>query len=134
MVDLRTKLAVFWLFIAVTMSANTLLYLVVPGIIDQIRSGKIVGMQAGPELILGMAVAYYWVPLVMSVVSLTLNDRASRGMNVIIGVFYVVFTLFELTMNVTTVAYPYASLMDISVMVVAALIVWNAWKWKLTRA
>jgi hypothetical protein len=33
-------------------------------------------------------------------------------------------------MNVTTVAYPYAILMDISVFAVAALIAWNAWKWK----
>jgi len=129
-VDLRTKLAVFWLFVAVTMSANTLLYLVVPGVIDQIRAGEIVGMQASAELILGMAVAYYWVPLVMAVVSLTLSNRAVRLMNIMVGVFYVVFVLFELIMNVTTVAYPYATLMDISVIAVAALIAWNAWKWK----
>ena len=128
--DLRTKLAVFWLFVAVTMSANTLLYLVVPGVIDQIRAGEIVGMQAGSELILGMAVAYYWVPLVMAVVSLTLSNRAVRLMNIMVGVFYVVFVLFELIMNVTTVAYPYATLMDVSVIAVAALVAWSAWKWK----
>ena len=130
MVDLRTKMAVFWLFIAVTMSANTLLYLLVPGVIDQIRAGEIVGMQAGAELILGMAVVYYWVPLVMAVVSLILSDRAVRLMNIMVGAFYVVFVLFELTMNVTTVAYPYATLMDVSVIAVAALIAWNAWKWR----
>jgi hypothetical protein len=130
LVDLRTKLAVFWLFIAVAMSTNTLLYLVVPGVIDQIRAGEIVGMQAGPELILGMAVAYYWVPLVMAVVSLTVSDRANRLANIIAGAFYVVFVIFELTMNVTTVAYPYATLMDVSVIAVAALIARNAWKWK----
>jgi len=125
--DLRIKLAVFWLFIAVTMSANTILYLIVPGVIDEVRAGEIVGMQAGAELILGMAIAYYWVPLVMAVLSLTLKDKANRWINIILGAFYAVFVLFELTMNVTTVAYPYAILMDVSVIAVAALIVWNAW-------
>ena len=84
MEDLKIKLAVFWLFIAVTMSANTILYLIVPGVIDEIRAGEIVGMQAGAELILGMAVAYYWVPLVMAVLSLTLKDKANRLANIII--------------------------------------------------
>jgi uncharacterized membrane protein len=132
--DLKIKLAVLWLFIAVTMSANTILYLIVPGVIDEIRAGEIVGMQVGAELILGMAIAYYWVPLVMAVLSLTLRDKANRWINIILGAFYAVFILFELTMNVTTVAYPYAILMDVSVIAVAALIVWNAWKWKRTRA
>ena len=130
MEDLKIKLAVFWLFIAVTMSANTILYLIVPGVIDEIRAGEIVGMQAGAELILGMAIAYYWVPLVLAILSLTLKDRINRWVNIILGAFYAIFILFELTMNVTTVAYPYAILMDVSVFVVASLIVWYAFKWK----
>jgi len=127
---LKIKLAVFWLFMAVTMSANTILYFVVPGVIDEIRAGEIVGMQAGAELILGMAIAYFWVPLVMAVLSLTLKDKANRWANIILGAFYAVFILFELTMNVTTVAYPYAILMDISVFAVAILIAGHSWKWK----
>jgi len=66
----------------------------------------------------------------MAVVSLTLSNRVIRLMNIMVGAFYVVFVLFELTMNVTTVAYPYATLMDISVIAVAALIAWSAWKWR----
>ena len=130
MTDAKMKFVVFWLFIAVTMSANTMLYLIVPGVIDEIRVGKIVGMQAGAQLILGMAIVYYWIPLVMAILSLSLKDIANRAVNIIIGAFYAVFILFELTMNVTTVAYPYAILMDASVFAVATLITWNAYKWK----
>ena len=130
MVDLRTKLAVFWLFIVGAMLANTILYFVVPGVIDEIRTGIMVGMQTGPTLILGMAVAYYWIPLVMAVLSLTLKDKVNRWINIILGAFYVAFVLFELTMNITTVAYPYAILMDVSIIAVAALLTWNAWKWE----
>ena len=128
--DRQIKLAVFWLFIDVTMPANTILYLIVPGVIDEIRAGEIVGMQAGAGLILGMAIAYYWIPLVTAVLSLTLRGKANRWANIVLGAFYAVFILFELTMNVTTVAYPYAILIDVSVFAVAALIVWYAWKWK----
>jgi hypothetical protein len=128
---LKTRLAALWLFVAVAMSANTLLYFIVPGVIDEIRSGAVVGMQAGHELLLTMAVMYFWVPLVMAVVSLTLRDKLNRWVSVSLGAFYVVFVSFELFMNVTTVAYPYVILMDSSAIVVAALIAYYAWKWKL---
>ena len=126
---LKTKLAVLWLFVAVTMSANTILYFIVPGVIDEIRAGEVVGMQAGPELLLVMAIMYYWGPLVMAVLSLTLKDKANRWANIILGIFYAGFILFELIMNIRTVAYPHVILMDISAIVVAALIAWYAWKW-----
>ena len=126
---LKIRLAVLWLFVAVTMSANTILYLVIPGVIDEIRAGEVVGMQAGPELLLVMAVTYFWVPLVMAVLSITLKDKANRWANIILGIFYAGFILFELTMNITTVAYPYVILMDTSAIVVVALIAWYAYKW-----
>ncbi len=125
---MEAKVAVFWLFVAVVISANAMLYLLVSGVIDEIRAGEIVSMQAGAELILGMAIAYFWVPLVMAVISLTLNDKPNRWANMILGVFYAVFILFELAMNVTTLAYPSTILMDISVFAVVTLIVWYAWK------
>jgi hypothetical protein len=111
------------------MSANTILYFVVPGVVDEIRSGEIVGMQAGHELILVMAITYYWVPLVMAVLSLTLKDKANQWANIILGIFYAGFILFELAMNVATVAYPYVILMDTSAVVAAALIAWYAYNW-----
>ena len=126
---LKIRLAVLWLFVAVTMSANTLLYLIVPGVIDEIRAGTVVGMQAGAGLLLTMAIMYFWIPLVMAVVSLTLRDKVNRWASVSLGAFYVVFISFELFMNVTTVAYPYVILMDSSAIVVAALIAYYAWKW-----
>jgi hypothetical protein len=126
---LKTRLAVLWLCVAVAMSANTLLNLIVPGVIDEIRASTVVGMQAGHGLLLTMAIMYYWVPLVMAVVSLTLKDKVNRWASIVLGVFYVVFVSFELFMNVSTVAYPYVILMDSSAIVVAALIAYYAWKW-----
>ena len=126
---LKIKLAVLWLFVAVTMSANTILYFIVPGVIDEIKAGEVVGMQVGPELLLVMAVTYFWVPLVMAVLSLTLKDKANRWANIVLGIFYTGFFLFELIMNIITVAYSYVILMDTSAIVVAALIAWYTYKW-----
>ncbi len=126
---LKTRLAVLWLFVAVTMAANTILYLIVPGVIDEIRAGEVVGMQAGPGLLLMMAIVYFWLPLIMAVLSLTLKDKMNRWANIILGIFYAGFILFELAMNITTVTYSYVILMDISAIMVSALIAWYARKW-----
>jgi hypothetical protein len=130
-IALKIRLAVLWLFVAVAMSANTILYLVVPGVIDEVRTGEVVGMQTTPELLLVMAITYFWVPLVMAVLSLSLRGRGNRLANIVLGIFYSVFILFELVMNITTVAYPYLILMDISAIVVSGLIAWYAWKWRI---
>jgi hypothetical protein len=130
MEDIKIKLTISWLFIAISMTANTILYFTVPGIIDEVMTGKIVGMQTEPELILVMAVAYFWIPLVMALLSVTLKDKINYWINIIFGAFYTVFVLFELLMNVTTVAYPYVILLDTSAIIVAIMIVRNAWKWK----
>jgi len=87
------------------------------------------GMQAGPRLPLVMAIMYFWVPLVLAVLSLTLKDKANRWASIILGIFYAGFIFFELIMNITTVAYPYVMLMDTSAIVAAALIAWYAYKW-----
>jgi len=130
---LKVKLAVLWLFVAVSMTAASVIFFMVPGVIDDIRGGEIVGMQIGHELLLAMAIAYFWVPLVMSVLSLTLKDKVNRWANIILGIFYIGFILIELISNIMTVAYPYVILMDTSAAVAAALIAWFAWKWSKHR-
>jgi hypothetical protein len=92
---LKIRFAVLWLFVAVTMSASTMLYFIVPGVIDEIRCGEVVGMQATPELLLVMAIMYYWVPLVMAVMSITLKDKANRWANIILGIFYAGFIVAQ---------------------------------------
>ena len=130
MEDVKIKLTISWLFIAISMTANTILYFTVPGIIDEVMTGKIVGMQTIPELILIMAIAYFWIPLVLALLSVTLKDKINYWINIIFGTFYAVFVLFELIMNITTVAYPYVILLDSSVIIVAIMIVWYSWKRK----
>lgn len=64
----------------------------------------------------------------MVVLSLTLKYKANQWANIIIVIVYVGFILFELIMNITTVAYPYVILMDTSGIVATALNAWYAWR------
>lgn len=126
---LKVKLAVLWLFVAVSMSVVVSVMFMVPGVIEEIMAGEIAGMKMGHELLLIVAITYFLGPLVMAVLSLTLKDSTNRWVNIILGIFYTGFILLQLISNIATVTYPYAILMDISAVVAAALIAWYAYKW-----
>ncbi|UCF59166.1 MAG: hypothetical protein JSV15_01725 [Candidatus Bathyarchaeota archaeon] len=131
---LKMKLAVLWLFVAVSMTAGSVIFFMVPGVMEEIMEGAILGMQIGQELLLAMAVMYFWIPLVMAVLSLTLKDKVNRWANIILGIVYIGFVLVELISNILTAAYPYAILMSTSAFVVAALITSYAFKWPIQKA
>jgi hypothetical protein len=102
-----------------------------PGVLTQFLDiGEIGGMKVTPELLLVFAILML-VPLVMAFLSLTLKDKANRWANIIVGIFYTGFQLFALveTLTLATI-YAYAVLMEVTKLVVPALIVWYAWKSK----
>ena len=129
----KTKLAVLWLFVAITNSAIMTLAFLAPGVIDDIRAGQVVGAQIGPELLLVVAITYFWIPLIMAVVSVTINNSINRWINIVASILYACFVLNELISNIITVAYPYGLLMHVSEVVVLSLIAWYAWKWPKDR-
>jgi len=87
--------------------------------------GKIMGTEATPTLWLFIA-ALMLIPIVMSVLSLTLKAPAIRWANIIVPIFVVVFNLFGL---------PYKGAYDNFLIVVSfvfnSLTVWYAWQWTL---
>jgi len=98
-----------------------------PGMIDQIRSGEKNGITIGPAL-LSSWVVLFSVPLVMAFLSITLKDKANRWANIIVGMVYVVFSIFTLGQNLGNQS---ALALDSAIGVVfTALIVWYAYKWR----
>jgi hypothetical protein len=124
---LKTKISVLWLFEEVAFLAYMMLTTLEPGVIEQIMAGEIEGMKIGPEILLLLAILLL-VPLVMAFLSLTLKDSTNRWANIILGI---VFAGLELLNLVELLANPSAHriLMTLSKVVVAALIVWYAYKW-----
>ena len=129
MEDWKLKISVLWLFYAVAFLVVLQLGSLEAGVLQHFLStGEIGGLKITSEVLLVFAVLML-VPLVMAFLSLTLKDSMNRWANIIVGIVY---TGFQVVMLAETLAEPsaYAILMEVSKVVVPALIVWYAWKSK----
>ena len=122
--NLKIRIAVLWIFMAVAMSAHGVLSVFEPGVIEQITSGE---MQIGAGMFVFMSL-FWLVPLIMAFFSVTLKDVANRWANIILGIAFTVLNVFHLTEHL---AHPsvHQSLVIGSTVVVAFLIFWYALKW-----
>jgi hypothetical protein len=120
---LKTRLSVLWIFMAVAMSAHSVLTFMDKGMVEQVWK-----MEMGPGMMLFMAI-FYWVPLVMAVLSVTLKDSANRWANMILGIVFTVLNIFHLVEHLTTGPSAHQILIIGSTVVVTALIFWSALKW-----
>jgi len=121
---LRIKISVLWIFMAVAMSAHSVLAFMEPGAMEELAA-----MQMGAGMFLFMAL-FWLIPLIMAVLSLSLKDSANRLANVVLGIVITLANIFHLAEHL---AQAQASLHQIliigSTVVVTALIAWYAWKW-----
>lgn len=70
------------------------------------------------------------IPILMSVLSLTLRDRANRWANRSIGIAFVLFDLGFLAQALFLWEFSaYETLWSLMYVVFTALVVWYAWKW-----
>jgi len=123
----KVRLSVLWLFAAVAALVSFVLTFMEPGIIQQMMSGVVEGMQIGPEILLLLAIVFL-VALVMAFLSVTLKDRVNRWANIIMGIVLLVLTTQDL---IGHLAHPSAHtiLLMGSNIVVYVLIICYAWKW-----
>ena len=75
---LKTRLAVLWILIAVAMSAHSVFAFMEEGMIEQLLTGVIDGMELSPGMFLFMAL-FWLVPLWMAFLSVTLKDQINRN-------------------------------------------------------
>jgi hypothetical protein len=122
---------VLWLFYTIAFLAVLSLGSMEPGVLQTfISTGEIGGIKITSELLLVFAVLIL-VPLIMAFLSLTLKDAANRWANIIVGVVYTVFQLFAWAELMGSPSpYAYAILLELTKVLVPALIVWYAWKSK----
>ena len=81
-----------------------------------------------PELLLVMSIIFV-VPILMSVLTLTLKYSVSRWANRIIGIFYAIIILAFWVLNLVLRSAGYEIVWSTAHLVFALLVVWYAWKW-----
>ena len=121
---LKIRISVLWLFMAVAMSAHGVLSFMEPNLIHQLISGE---MMIDPIMFFFMSL-FWWVPLVMAFLSVTLKDLVNRRLNLVMGAVFTILNIFHL---IEHLIQPSAHQLLIigSTVVVTALIFWYAWKW-----
>jgi len=120
MEDVQIKLSILWVALMLTYLLGDVLRI----FSGDFKAGEIGGMQITQTMGLGIAILMV-IPIVMVVLSLTLNDPVNRWANIIVAIFFFGFNLLGLP------TYPsaYDKFLIIVGLVFNALTVWYAWKW-----
>ena len=121
---LKTRISILWIFMAVAMSAHSVLSFMEPGMIEKIVAGE---MAMGPGMFIFVAL-FWWVPLVMAFLSVTLKDFANRWANMILGIVFTGLNIFHLVEHLAQPSVHQILIIG-STVVVTALIFWYALRW-----
>ena len=121
----KVRISLLWLFVIISDLANVLMSLAYPGIMEELMTGAEI---MAPELMFFGAILIL-IPLVMSVLTLTLKDSINRWLNIILGIVFTVIFFGNFIELSTTMPAAYIMLLSIAGFIAPALIVWYAWKW-----
>jgi len=124
-INVKIKLSAFWITLMFLYTYADILGFYAPGNIKELLSGEIAGIQMTQDLLLGSAFLMA-IPIVMVFLSLTLQAKANRLVNMIVGIVYIVV----LGSTFLTGRNPaYYILFALLIAVLLVLIVWHGWKW-----
>ena len=129
---LKAKLSALWFFLAVGTIASPLVFAIwMPGVIEQIITGEVYG-EVLSEGLMAIGILFSLIPMIMALLPLYLKDKANRWANFIVGIVFVFFGILGVYDSIQSI--PSLIIMEFPKLVVAALIVWHAWKWPKSEA
>ena len=117
----RTRVAVLWVAVAVALSGSMLLYLFMPGALEEMLAGEIEGEtldDALGYLLAGMMI----IPLVMAAVTLLVRDWVNRYVNLIAGMALGLFGVWAAVRETSADGFNVHILMNVVACVLAFLI------------
>jgi hypothetical protein len=126
MEDVQITISALWVAVMLSSLMGDVLRFYEPGIIKQIIAGEVEGMQQTHRGLL-VSATFMAIPIVMVVLSMTLNYDANRWANIIFSIFFFGFTLIWLLIKPPPA---YKILLGSVGLVCNALIVWYAYMWK----
>ena len=121
MTEVQIKLAFMWVTV-------TLLYLygdILRMVAGDMPLGEINGVKATPLMMFGISVLMF-TPILMIVLTLTLDYNVNRWVNIIMAVLWILFNLMDIR---SYFARPYDLFLILASVGVNALTIWWAWNW-----
>ena len=128
-INVKIKLSALWATVMFCYLYADVLGFYLPGIIEELIAGEVAGMQITQELLLGFGILMV-IPAVMVFLSLTLKYKANRWANIILGIVYtgvILITQLTTTVGALVAHFVFFGIVEV---VLTALIVWYAYKWK----
>jgi hypothetical protein len=95
----RTRVTALWLAVAIAATASFLLYMFMPGALEELLAGEMEG-ETVTDANLFLLAAFVVIPLVMAGVALLVSDRVNRYANLIVGAAYGLFAVFAVVSHV----------------------------------
>jgi len=131
-IDTKLKLCALWISILICFIYSDYFRLFVPGMFEAMRT-----LSADPEIrdfdraahVIGAS------PILMIFLSVALPAKYNRTLNILVGVFFVLFFTGSSLFAVFRFSLPLSAvkIMELAVAVFAALVVWYASKWPMTQ-
>jgi hypothetical protein len=124
-VNVKIKLSALWVTLMLFYIYADILGFYSPGIIESVMSGKIAGIELSEGYLLIMAV-WMAIPSLMVVLSLVLQARINRWVNMVVAVLSLVILAFTFIVGEFSIRYTVQALIEAALMI---LIIWYAWTW-----
>jgi hypothetical protein len=117
----RAQVAVLWVAVAVALSGSMLLYLFMPGALEELLAGEVEGETLDDAL----GYLFAWmviIPLVMAAVTLVVRDRVNRYVNLVAGMALGLFGLYAVVRETSADGFNIHILMIVVASLLALLI------------
>ena len=124
-INVKIKLAASWVALMFLYIYADIKVIFQPGIIEEIITGEVAGIQITPTLLWASAILMS-IPGLMVLLSLTLKPQANRWINIIVSVLHIGLAITLMLMPDT---WAYSYIYSIEQVGWLLLIVWYAWKW-----
>ena len=127
-INVKIKLSALWAARMLSALQADVVVFLQPGMLEEMIAGT-TELQITIELISVMAIIFM-VPIFMSFLSLTLQDKANRWANLSIGIFFAGFDLiFLILVLFVWQTFAYEKILYVVYLVFTSLVFWHAWKW-----
>lgn len=123
--DMKVRFSTLWIFVMLNYLYADVLSLFDSKILNQLLTGNTGSVQMTPEVLLAAAILMESA-IMMVLLSRTLNYRANRWANIIVGILHTLAVFGSLFGDRPTAYYIFFSVIEIAC---TMFIVWYAWQW-----
>jgi len=127
-INVKLKLSALWIVVMFIYVYADIKVFFQPGIIDNIRSGKIAGMEINQMFLLCSAIVMA-IPSFMIFLSLFLKPRFNRAINMVLGIVYTLIIISTYFLNGEGDIWDYYVLYNTIEIILTIMIVWHAFNW-----